>query len=782
MIRQGKYTKPVSRFTEVKQSVRQRWTWFKGLSKKKKTMIIAGPILLFLVLTPPLTYLYFARDIADADRLMNRNNTGVVLLDRDGEVIYSYGTAERGKRVPLDRIADSAEKALISAEDKSFYEHSGFSFKSILAAMYANVANQDATAYGGSTITQQLAKNTLLSSSQTFLRKYQELSVAIAIEQQYTKDEILELYLNSVYFGEGAFGIDSAAEKYFGKSAADLSLAESSMLVGLLPAPSAYSPITGDRELAKKQQEIVLSRMVQNKAITEDEKSAAVKQELAYAEAEAEEDNKAPHFAQMVLEELYKKYGEERITRSGYKVYTTLSLKQQQAAQDAINDQMDYIRRNGGSNASLVAMDPRSGEVIALLGSADWNNEKFGKVNMAITPRQPGSSFKPIYFTQALQDGVITPSTVLRDESTTFPGGYKPENYDFRYRGNINVRNALGQSLNIPAVKVMQKLGVDKSVETAQRLGLSTIDDADKYGLSLALGAAEVRLVDMANAYAAFADRGSQHTVTTIRSIDDKFSKSIFKNRTTYKKVMNDSATYLISKILSDNEARAPSFGSSLNIAEYDVAVKTGTTDDSRDAWIMGYTPNVTVGVWVGNNDNEVMQLGGSSMAGPIWKTTMRNILKDNPKLSFVQPSSVTSLLVCKSNGLAASRAGAGVYTEYFIKGKTPSGTCDVPVEKKEKAKPKEPEESEGRQERPEDGAGDTPPPPPPAQPTSPPPTTQPGTDSGSEPAAEPGAGAPPSGSSPSEPAPTTPQGGRGGSGDPAGRPSDSGPPPQEQG
>lgn len=727
MIRQGKYTKPVSVSTRLRRSVRRRWVWFRGLSKRKKAVLIAGPILLFLIFTPLLTYLYFARDIANADRLMNRNNTGVVLLDRNGEVIYSFGTAERGERIPLDKIADSAEKALISAEDKNFYEHPGFSFKSILAAMYANVVNSDATAYGGSTITQQLAKNTLLSSNQTFLRKYQELSIAIAIEQRYTKNEILELYLNSVYFGEGAFGVESAAKKYFGKTAAELSLAESAMLIGLLPAPSAYSPISGDPELARQQQEKVLARMVNNGVITEQDKGAALAQPLAYAEAATQDDNKAPHFAQMVLDELNKKYGEERVTRSGYKVNTTLDYKYQQSAQSAIDDQMGYIQRNGGSNASLVAMDPKTGEVMALIGSADWSNEEFGKVNMATTPRQPGSSFKPIYFTQALQDGIVTPSTVIRDESTTFAGGYKPENYDFRYRGDITVRNVLGQSLNIPAVKVMQKLGVDKSVQAAQRLGLSTVDDAGKYGLSLALGAAEVRLIDMTNAYAAFADRGNQHTVTTIRSIDDKFGKSIFKNKTTNKKVMDEGATYLISKILSDNEARAPSFGSSLNINGYDVAVKTGTTDDSRDAWIMGYAPNLAVGVWVGNNDNEVMSLGGSSMAGPIWRATMRDILDDSPRQSFTQPSTVTSILVCRSNGLIANRQGPGVYSEYFIKGKVPAGSCDVPVEKKEEKKPKEEEKPEEEKEEDEqEQPAPEPTSPPPSEPDAPTDTTTP--------------------------------------------------------
>ena len=657
-----------------------RWKWFKKLSKPKKAALIAGPIVAFLVITPLLTYAYYANAISDPDRLMNYSNTGVVLLDKGGEAFYSFGTADRGDRLPLDQISDNAEKALISAEDKNFYEHSGFSIVGIIGALYANLLSGDATGYGGSTLTQQLAKNTLLSSNQTFLRKYQELTIALAIEQAYSKDEILDLYLNSVYYGEGAFGIQAAAETYFGKSAADLTLAESTMLIGLLPAPSAYSPISGNPEYAKERQSTVLARMVDNKAITQAEADTAKTQVLAYAEQGEGVNGTAPHFAEMVLDELYEEYGEEFVTRSGFRVTTTLDVNLQKSANDAVDRQIGFIQQNGGSNAAVVAIDPTTGAIRALVGSADYDNTDFGKVNMATTARQPGSSIKPLYYTEAMQRNLITPGTILKDEPTNF-GGYRPLNADRSYRGNVTVRSAISQSLNIPSVKVMEQLGVDNSVNALKRLGISTIDDSTDYGLSLSLGSAEAKLTDMTNAYAAFANAGGQYDPTTITEIDDKYGKQIFKqNIESADQVMGEGASFLISDILNDENARAPIFGSSLNTNGYDVAVKTGTTDEARDAWTIGYAKQLAVGVWVGNNNNTPMNNGGSSMAGPIWRSTILAGLKGQANQPFMAPSNVTRLAICRSDGQRAVGGGTeGTYQEYFISSATPKGTCNVP-------------------------------------------------------------------------------------------------------
>ncbi len=672
--------KPVKQHGPVAGFFVNRWKWFKGLSKPKKVAVIGGPIAAFLILTPLFTYIYFANAISDPDRLMNYNNTGVVLLDKSGKTFYSFGTADRGERLPLDQISDYTEKALISAEDKNFYEHGGFSLISILGALYANLLSGDATAYGGSTLTQQLAKNTLLSNNQTIFRKYQELTVALAIEQNYSKDEILDLYLNSVYYGEGAFGIGAAAQAYFGKSAADLTLAESSMLIGVLPAPSAYSPISGNPEYAKERQATVLSRMVDNKAITQAEADAATAEVLAYASPEEGPNGTAPHFAEMVLSELYEEYGEERVTRSGFRVTTTLDMNLQKSANEVVDKQMSFIQRNGGSNAAVVAIDPTTGEIRALVGSADYNNADFGKVNMATTARQPGSSIKPLYYTEAMQRSIITPATILKDEKKNF-GGYQPQNADRRFRGDVTVRSALSQSLNIPSVEVMQELGVGVSVDALKRLGISTISDSTDYGLSLALGSAEAKLMDMTNAYAAFANSGNQFDPTTISKIDDKFEKQIFtKSTQSPKQVMGEGASFLISDILNDESARAPIFGSSLNTNGFDVAVKTGTTDEARDAWTIGYSKQLTVGVWVGNNDNAPMKNGGSSMAGPIWRATILAGLKGQKNQPFTAPSNVERLTICRSNGLRATGGGTdGTYQEYFMRNSAPAGTCDVP-------------------------------------------------------------------------------------------------------
>jgi len=678
-----KASKPVKDYGKVGNFFVARWIWFKNLSKFKKALVIATPILAFLILTPIITYIYYANAISDPDRLMNYNNTGVVLLDKNGDPFYSFGTADRGERLPLDQISDYAEKALISSEDKNFYEHGGFSIVSIIGALYANILSGDATGYGGSTLTQQLAKNTLLSEKQTLLRKYQELTISLAIEQRYSKDEILDLYLNSVYYGEGAFGIGAAAKTYFGKSAADLDLAESAMLIGVLPAPSAYSPLTGNPEYAKERQGTVLGRMVDNKVITQAEADAAKAEVLAYAPQGTDGVNgSAPHFAEMVISELYKTYGEERVTRSGFRVTTTLDPALQKSANEAVASRMKFIQQNGGSNAAVLAIDPTTGEIRAMVGSADYNNAEFGKVNMAITARQPGSSVKPLYYTEALQRGVITPATILEDKPTDF-GGYQPKNADRKYRGDISVRNAISQSLNIPSVEVMQKLGVKNGVAALKRLGISTINDNTDYGLSLALGSAEAKLTDMTNAYAAFANGGKQFDLTTVTRIDDKFEKGVFKSSSrTPKEVMGEDASFLISDILNDESARAPIFGSSLNTNGYDVAVKTGTTDEARDAWTIGYAKQLAVGVWVGNNDNTPMKNGGSSMAGPIWRATILAGLKGQKNQPFTAPVGVEKLRVCRSNGLRVVGGGTeGTYEEYFLKNAVPQGTCNVPKE-----------------------------------------------------------------------------------------------------
>lgn len=644
--------------------------WFRGLPLKKKLLFIATPILAFLIITPIVTYLLLANDIKDPERLMNRNNTGIVLEDMNGKAFYSIGKAEHREQIPLDQMSDNVKNALIATEDKDFYKHGGFSILSIFRAAFTRVG-------GGSTLTQQLVKNTLLTDDHSYIRKYQELFMAIAVEQNYSKDQILEMYLNSVYYGENSFGIEDAARVYFGKSPKDLTLAESAMLIGLLPAPSAYSPISGNPEYAKQRQTTVLTRMVTNGYITEAQKTAALAEELHYASTANSQNTTALHFAEMILNELSKKYGYETVMRSGYQVRTTLDITAQKALEESVAAGMAHINAMGGSNASGVVIDPATGEIRALVGSADYNNEQWGKVNMVTTARQPGSSFKPIYYSYALADGVITPATILQDKVMDFGGGYIPRDADRREssRGQVSVRRAISMSLNIPSVHVMQNYGIEKSIDGAKNLGI-TIDKSGNHGLALSLGSAEVPLMNMAHAYAAFANQGQQYELTRIKYINNKFGTKIFTSKAESKQAISKEGAFLISNILSDNSARAPIFGSSLTVSGRTVAVKTGTTNDSRDAWTIGYNPEYVVGVWVGNNDNTAMKSGGSDMAGPIWRNTMSKLLTGRKDVKFAVPSSVVQRDVCSNNGGLANKKGPNTYSEYFMAGALPTNSC----------------------------------------------------------------------------------------------------------
>jgi 1A family penicillin-binding protein len=646
---------------------KDRWRWFRGLSRKQQLALIGGVSAIILIVIPTATYLYFVRDINDPERLMNRNNTGIVLEDRHGEALFSFGRSADERNATLDEIPEHTQEALIAAEDRGFYDHAGFSARNIAGALYANILNRDITRYGGSTITQQLVKNNLLTDRQTFMRKYQELAMSIAIERRYTKDEILEMYLNSVYFGESAFGIIQAAETYFDKSPEQLTPAESALLIGLLPAPSIYSPISGEEELAYSQQELVLDRMLVNEFISEDEHSAILAEELSFAEVEPNVPEYARHFVDMVMDELTANYGEEEVARSGFRVTTTIDATWQREAERIVQNRIDSVRHLGATNAGLVAIDPKTGEIRALVGSADWDDEQFGQVNMATSARQPGSTFKSIYYAEAIEQQLFTPASIIRDERKEY-GDYRPENFDFRFRGDVSLRHALAQSLNIPSIEVMRELGIQETIDTAQRMGIKTVNETPEvYGLPLALGTAETELMDITNAYAAFAHGGEHFTPGTVSSIKNKFGRTAFERNERPNRVQSAEASYIISSILADDAARAPTFGSSLNVSGHDVAVKTGTTNDNRDAWTIGYTPQITVGVWVGDNENNPMAIGGSAAAGPIWRESITTMLDDLEREDFDAPRGVVNVRICNVHG---------DYVESFIRGTQPD-RCD---------------------------------------------------------------------------------------------------------
>lgn len=620
---------------------------------------------------------------------MNRNDTGLVLLDRNNKPFFTFYEGHYKDFTSLSEIPKVTQQAVIVEEDKDFYSHAGFSIKAIIGALIADIRRQQLD-YGGSTITQQLVKNVLLNSNKSFLRKYQELILAQELERRYSKNEILEMYLNSVYLGNGAFGVSEAAQTYFGKDVKDLDLAQSALIAGLLPAPTELSPINGDLNRAKARQDFVLQKLYEDKKITKDQLAEAENEKLSFKGMSIVPYD-APHFALLVRNQLIDKYGEEQVARSGFRVKTTLDLDWQKYAEQQVAAGVDRLKGDTVSNGGAVVMDPKTGEIKALVGSKDWNNDSFGKLDIAEAPRQPGSSFKPIVYAAALEERLITPATLLHDSPTNFnncPGAtpeqlkdprchYSPHDYDGKYRGMVTTRRALSNSLNIPSVEVMSKVGVPNALEMAHRLGITTLnEDPSSYGLSLVLGAGEVRLIDMATVYSVFADQGKKNNPTTILEIDDKKGDTVYRYEPKPEEVLDSGVAFLISSILSDNNTRAEEFGNALTINRT-AAVKTGTTENYKDAWTLGYTPSLVVGVWVGNNDGTPMDsVAGSLGPAPIWRVLMEHYLSGTAVEAFVPPDDVISSSGCTVLASSKEASASTTYKEYFLTGTESKVTC----------------------------------------------------------------------------------------------------------
>ncbi len=667
---------------------------FMKLPRRRKIMLGVWAGISVLAVITLLTTILFAQSLGSRESIMNRNKTGVTLVDVNDKPFYEFYNARSETFVELKNISPAAKKALISSEDKDFYNHHGFSPVGILNAVWQNV-RPNGLDNGGSTITQQLVASALLTKDRSLLRKYQELVLSVEIERRYSKDEILEMYLNSVYFGEGAFGIEDATQTYFNKSAKDLSTSEAAMLVGLLPAPSAYSPLSGDIKKAEIRQTYVLNRMVADGVLTEAEAKTADKKKLSFAKPK-ESQYEAPHFALMVLDELEKKYGEgeegeEFVARSGFTVKTTLNLDWQRKAEEAVKTQVDALAGSNVSNGGAVVIDPKTGEIRALVGSKDWNDNTFGKLNIATANRQPGSSFKPFVYATGIENNVLTAATIFQDKPTNF-GGYSPRNYDLGYRGNVTLRRALANSLNIPAVDAMQQTGISAVVQQVRKQGLTTLSDEVNYGLPLALGSGEAKLTEMTNAYAVFANQGRHNDLTTFTSVQDKGKKEIYQYKPKNDRVIGEDTSYIMSSILSDNAARGETFGSSLTLSR-PAAVKTGTTENYRDAWTIGYTPSAAVGIWIGNNDGTLMSsIAGSSGAAPIWRSIMEQVVAGTTVEQFVTPAGISVRNICTNNGGVAAKAGTNTVKEYFKASNVPTKTCEVKEKKKEQPKKKEQE------------------------------------------------------------------------------------------
>jgi len=595
-------------------------------------------------------FAWIGKGLPNPDRVIAREvPESTKIYDRTGKIVlYEIHGEEKRTVLRFEEIPDEVKWATIAMEDKDFYRHAGFDLRGIMRAFWVNLT-QGGRLQGGSTITQQFIKNSILTQEKTYIRKIKELILAYQIERKFTKDQILRMYLNEVPYGATAYGIEAAAQTYFGKSARDIDLTESALLVALTKAPTYYSPYGSHREELLARQRHILDLMEQAQFITPQEVQEAKKIDVLSKVISRREKIFAPHFVMYVKELLTQKYGERVVEEGGLKVYTTLDTSYQEVAEEVIRYFGEKNAENfKASNAALAAIDPRTGEILAMVGSRDWFNEEIdGMVNVTLRERQPGSSFKPVVYAASFLKG-YTPETILYDVVTNFglkapgKGDYIPHDYDDKERGPVSIRKALAGSLNIPAVKTLYLTGLDNVLELAKNLGYTALKDKSHYGLSLVLGGGEVKLLEHTASFGVFAQEGIRHPISAIIRIEDRNGRVIEKLKIREEKVLEPEIARKITDILSDNEARSFIFGAQnfLNLGTRSVAAKTGTTDDFRDAWTIGYTPSLVAGVWVGNNDNTEMKKGadGSRVAAPIWHEFMKRVLKDAPREEFEKP------------------------------------------------------------------------------------------------------------------------------------------------
>lgn len=688
-----------------------------------------GMVLIFLaVVTVGGLSAVFLRDLPSPTRLRSSENLAVStqIFDRHGTLLYEIFADENRTPIEIDSLPEYMPQATIAIEDKNFYRHFGLDFVGITRAIVNNVMNRGSL-QGGSTITQQLVKVSLLSRERTLQRKAKEAVLTVAAEVLYSKDDILEMYLNHVPYGGTAWGVEAAAQTYFDKPAQDLTLAEASYLAGLPQSPTRYSPYGNTPELGLERQKEVLRRMVEDKYITQEEADAAMGQELAFAEKRFE--IQAPHFVFYVRDRLVETYGQAMVERGGLRVTTTLDLELQETAQASLSAEIADLSRYDVGNGAALVTKPTTGEILAMVGSQDYFDATAeGQINMTVRLRQPGSSMKPLNLATAFQERRADMSTVLLDIPTCFKvlgqADYCPRNYDGTYRGPVTVRQALANSYNIPAVKLGAMNGVDTIIDRTRAMGLTSLStNPDDYGISLALGAGEVSMLEMATAFGSMANQGvkvplipilkvetytgevlqevdlqerrekveSQQFLAPATPIDERspLAAKVSDDPNDIYRVLDPEVAYLVSDIISDNQARTPAFGatSQLRIPNYTVAVKTGTTNDLRDNWTIGYTPEYLVASWVGNTDNSPMNpylVSGVTGAAPIWNDIMGYVLRSRDTQPWPQaPSTITEASFCRRSGALPSPEIPGdkqceTVTEKFWAGTEPQETENV--------------------------------------------------------------------------------------------------------
>jgi 1A family penicillin-binding protein len=635
----------------------------------KKVLIYGGLSFLFLIFA---TFAWFAKDLPTPGKIKNRQIAeSTQVYDRKGNLLYTLSGKMNRTIIDFKDMPESIKNATLVAEDRGFYHHFGVNFKGVLRAAIHDIFHRNSGIQGGSTITQQFVKNALLSPKRTVTRKIKEVILAIEIEIMYSKDQILAFYLNEIPYGSNAYGIQAAAETYFDKDAKDLTLAESATIAAMSQAPTYYSPYGSHIDELKWRRNWILDGMTKEGYITFDEATKAETVKMKFARRH--EYIKAPHFVMYVQEFLAAKYGDRMVEEGGLKVYSTLDPDKQKIAEQAIkNGAARNLAAIRATNAAMVAIDPKTGQILAMVGSKDyWDESIDGQVNVATAKRQPGSAFKPIVYSTAFKSS-WSPASTLFDVKTDFGGGYSPNNYDMTFRGPLSIRDALAQSKNIPAVKMLYLAGIKNSIKTAEDMGITTFTNPDRYGLALVLGGGEIRLLELTGAYSVFAAEGIKHDVTPILKVTEPNGNILEENRQSEgKEALSPQIAYEISSILSDNRARTPVFGSnsSLYIPGRDVAVKTGTTDEFKDAWTIGYTPSIAAGVWVGNNNNRSMTAGaaGAMAAAPIWREFITRVLGSSPNQPFKKPSGIQTATVDALTGkLPSGRGPLGLRTDIF--------------------------------------------------------------------------------------------------------------------
>ena len=592
---------------------------------------VSGALLILGSVSAVALFAWVAKDLPSPGKVNKRVIAeSTKIYDRSGEhLLYEVHGEEKRTLIQFEQIPPSVRAATIALEDQDFYSHHGIKLTSIARAVLKDVIERSA-AQGASTITQQFVKNSLLTNEKTLIRKIKEVILSIEIEQKFSKDEILAMYLNEIPYGSNAYGIEAAAQTFFGKSAKDLSLDEAALLAGLPKAPTYYSPYGARAEQLKIRQEVALNQMAKLGYISQEEADAA-KQVDVFGKLSVNRDAiAAPHFVMYIRDYLTEKYGEGGVESMGLKVYTTLDWDKQMKAEEIVKEKaQENATRWNAENASLVAIDPKTGQILTMVGSKDYFDKEIdGQVNVAIRDRQPGSSFKPYVYLAAFMKG-YTPETMIYDVETEFETvegkEYKPQNYDGTFRGPLHMKEALAQSLNIPAVKTLYLVGVKDAITLAKNLGITGLNDENRYGLSLVLGGGEITLLDHVSAYSTLATGGVKHSKTAILRIENAQGEVIEEFKPDAgERVIEEKYVAMLDHVMSTNAYRAPVFGenSPLRSDNRPIAAKTGTTNEFRDGWTIGHTPSISVGVWAGNNDNTPMRAGadGVNVAAPIFR------------------------------------------------------------------------------------------------------------------------------------------------------------------